>query len=91
MTSLRHITLNSGYVRESCPDEVSTEMLEAKQEIGRERIARMEQGLPADAPPPPPVSAAAPMVAGLAAGADAHIVKKNLTRLELVSTISQLL
>ena len=51
-------------------DEVATEITEAKQAIGRERIARMEQGLPADSPPPaPPGSPVAPMIAGLAAGA----------------------
>jgi CheY-like chemotaxis protein len=54
-------------------DDVSTEFLEMKQEIGRERIARMEEGLPADPPPSPSAFAAAapagPMVAGMAAAA----------------------
>ena len=51
--------------------EISREFTEAKQEIGRQRIARLEQGLPADGPPPPPPSASpvSAMVAGLAAGA----------------------
>ena len=51
--------------------EVADEMLDSKRAIGRERIARMEQGLPADPPPPPAgpeLAGVAPMVAGMAAG-----------------------
>ena len=47
MTSIRHITLNSGYIRESFPDEVSTEVIAVLQPVLAQACAGRAIPIPA--------------------------------------------